>query len=142
MISTIRCSLLWIVACGLIGCLSPRDHGVQLATTTTSRPSDRICFTRAEVAKILKFKIKCRAKIKELRARNKYVVTRARAELNGLLKRCQIKLNGCYKQALVKHHCPSCVRPAVVAGLVAGLVGVGVGLAVGAVVVLAVEGKL
>jgi hypothetical protein len=128
----IRYSVILILALASSGCFRAGAAG--------GIKKDPICFSRAEVARISAFKIRCRAKIKELRAAaghkaksNEIKATKARDEARARLASCRLQS---------KRKCAGCLQSAIVVGIVAGLVGIGAGVATGAGVVLALQGEL
>jgi len=123
-----------------IGCVSVRGGGA--AARPAPKASDQICYTRAENDRIEAFKVRCRAKVKELRTKATHDLATARNQRKAKLDACQARLKGCLRQAIIKQKCPSCVRPALVVGLIAGGVGIVVGVVGGVLVTLAIKGDL
>lgn len=107
-----------------IGCVTsmPGSAGTTSQPTT---PSEQICYTRAEHARIAAFKVRCKSKIKELRGELAHKGAKAKLLCEGETKKLAVRLQTCLKQAKAKHTCPSCSQPVLVAG--------GIGFAAGVV---------
>lgn len=129
-----------VFAIAQMGCATVRGGGA--AARPAPKPSDLICYTREENSRIEAFKVRCRSKVKELRAKAKHDLAAKDQQHKAKLQACQVRLNGCYEQAKAKQTCPSCVKPAMVAGAVSGALGLAVGIAAGVVATLALKGDL
>lgn len=127
-----------VFAIAQFGCVSVRGGGA--AATPTTKPTDQVCLTRGEVAKIQAFKVRCRSKVKALRVKASHKQARATKVHKAKLAACKVRLTGCHKQATTKHACPSCLSSVAVAGLVAGLAGLAAGIAAGVLGTLAIRG--
>lgn len=140
----IRCSDLalvfvaWCLAMSAGGCATSGSGGASVRPT--SRPLEQICFSRKEVARIMAFKVRCRAKIAEVRARSSHELKTQRHKHQTAQAQCQFRLKACFAQAKLKNDCPSCAASAVWVGVVAGGVGVVLGVAAGVVATLVMQG--
>jgi len=132
------------------GCATIRGSA---AGTDLPKSTDTVTITRAELARIKTFKIRCRSKIAKLRSDKvtmekkhksevKYVAAKAKKQAGKVIAACQLRLNGCLKQAKTITKCPSCIKPAVVAGLIAGGAALIVGAVCGVLGTLAITGDL
>lgn len=129
-----------VFAVAQMGCATIRGGGA--AARPAPKPSDLICYTREENSRIEAFKVRCRSKVKELRAKARHDLATKNNQSKTKLKACQVRLNGCYEQAKAKQTCPSCVKPAVVVGAVSGMLGLAAGVVFGVVATLALKGDL
>ena len=122
-----------------LGCISTRGSGAPLPTT---HPTDLICLSRSEVAKIQAYKIRCRSTVAQLRADASHQSAVLQKKHTAEIQQCKVRLAGCLKQATIAQTCPSCLQPVIIAGVVAGSVGLVVGVVVGVVGVLAARGEI
>ena len=122
-----------------LGCVSVRGGA---AAQPTTQPTDQICLSRDEVARIQAFKIRCRSTLAQVRAEATHDLAVANTNHKAAIQTCQTRLTGCLKQATIVHKCPSCLTPALTVGIVAGVVGLVAGVVVGVVATLAVKGSL
>ena len=129
-----------VFAVAQIGCISVRGGGA--APLPTTQPTDQICLSRAEVAKIQAYKVRCRSTVAQLGASAAHQSAVLQKKYTAEIQQCRVRLTGCLKQATTKHTCPSCLQPVIIAGVVAGSVGLVVGVVVGVVGTLAARGEI
>lgn len=78
-----------------------------------------VCLSRDEVGRLLAFKARCRAKVKELRLELSHKDKKAKVEKNTQRKIAKEMRESCLKKTKATlQSCPPCVKPAIVSGLV------------------------
>lgn len=97
-----------------------RAKGSSVSHAPKASPKvEPVCLSRDEVGRLLAFKVRCRAKVKELRLELSHKDKKTKVEKGTQKKIAKERRKGCLRKTKATlQSCPSCVKPAIVSGLV------------------------